>query len=463
MRSLLLDGRDQLDGAIQKYGSPLNLIHPKSLQSNLRSLLRVAKDRGIEFQPFFARKANKCLAFVDAALQIGCGVDLASENELEQVLSRNPSGSRLICTAAIKSEALIRRCIERQVVVAIDNEVELERCIRQGEQLGIQPAIAIRLGGFMHKGHKLHTRFGFDIEEIHDHISRWQANQLRLKILGLHFHLDGYDVGQRLSAINQCLELLTMLRLKGYQPAFLDIGGGLPVSYLESETQWLNFWEAHRKALIGITEPVTYRNHPLGLLVHQGKILGVPNVYPYFQFRKADQWLASILDSSTEGSSHTIASRIADLRLELRCEPGRSALDGGGLTAARVEFVKRHPNGDWFVGLAMNRTQCRTSSDDFLVDPLVLSAGSISEFGTGISSGYFVGAYCTESELLSLRRFSFSCGINVGDIVVFPNTAGYFMHFLESRSHQFPLAKNLVLSDCGLEFELDDIDNTLPS
>ncbi|MEM9645345.1 MAG: Y4yA family PLP-dependent enzyme, partial [Planctomycetota bacterium] len=70
-----------------------------------------------------------------------------------------------------------------------------------------------------------------------------------------------------------------------------------------------------------------------------------------------------------------------------------------------------------------------------------------------------VGAYCTEFELLSKRVFHFPKGVCRGDLVVFPNTAGYLMHFLESRSHQMPLAKNLVVGSGSPVFvSLDPID-----
>ena len=66
----------------------------------------------------------------------------------------------------------------------------------------------------------------------------------------------------------------------------------------------------------------------------------------------------------------------------MRCEPGRSLLDGCGVTAARVEFRKQRRDGTWLIGLAMNRTQCRSTSDDFLVDPLLVPGRSAS--GSGI-------------------------------------------------------------------------------
>ena len=72
--------------------------------------------------------------------------------------------------------------------------------------------------------------------------------------------------------------------------------------------------------------------------------------------------------------------------------------------------------------------------------------------------GYLVGAYCIERELLTWRRLRFPHGVAVGDIVVFPNTAGYLMHILESSSHQIPLARNLVLLGRTGPPSLDPID-----
>jgi diaminopimelate decarboxylase len=67
------------------------------------------------------------------------------------------------------------------------------------------------------------------------------------------------------------------------------------------------------------------------------------------------------------------------------------------------------------------------------------------------------GAYCVERDLLSWRRLRFPLGVQVGDLVVFPNTAGYLMHILESASHQIPLARNVLVQGSG-RIELDAID-----
>jgi diaminopimelate decarboxylase len=234
------------------------------------------------------------------------------------------------------------------------------------------------------------------------------------------------------------------------------------MSYLDDGDAWERFWSAHRAALLGQGDPLTYEGHGLGLAVHGGAVGGRPNLYPYFQRPTRGAWLAQVLAApvSTRTGRQTVAETLRALGLELRCEPGRSLVDGCGLTAARVEFRKQRRDGTWLIGLAMNRTQCRSTSDDFLVDPLLLRPLADAP-ATEAIEGYLVGAYCIERELLTWRRLRFPRGVAVGDIVVFPNTAGYLMHILESASHQIPLARNLVLA-AGAEPSLDPIDEPCP-
>lgn len=463
MVELLTSRRDEVREAIEAYGSPVNVLHTPPLKRQIERLNHVAAERDLPFRVYFARKANKCLSFVDSAVAAGAGIDVASEQECRQVLDRGLSGDEVICTAAIKTERLIRQCLQNSITMAIDNFDEFDRVVEIAHDSGHQPVLAIRVSGFQHDGEKLWSRFGFDVDDIPaltEYLSRDQHESL--KIAGLHFHLDGYCPRQRMSAIHQCLPIIDALRSRGQPLKFLDMGGGIPMCYLTSETQWQDFWRTHRESLLGKREPITYRNHGLGLVAHDGEVSGRRNVYPFYQRLIQDQWLAMILDAQadeTGSKNRTLADALRHRDLQLRCEPGRSVLDGCGLTVAKVEFTKQNRCGDWFIGLAMNHTQCRTSSDDFLVDPILLRSDEPAcgdEWRTP-GTGYLVGTYCTESDLLSLRKLQFPQGVTAGDLVVFPNTAGYLMHFKESRSHQFPLAGNLFV-DGPSDFRVDDVD-----
>ena len=405
-------------------GAPVHLHCVEPMQRRADELVQTAADRGLQLEVFFARKANKALAYVDAMAKRGHGVDTASDVELDQTLRHLPP-ERVISTAAVKPRGLLEQAAATGVVVALDNADELTAFASCG---GDRKRAMLRVSGFEHAGQKLPSRFGVDIDEAAALVAdRWPAG---IELAGLHFHLDGYRADQRASAIQACAPLAGHLRSQGHTCRFLDIGGGFPMSYLDDVAEWHTFQVAVAERPREITwDGTSYRHGERW------------TTYPYFQSPVQTDWLAGLLDE--------VAQPVRAAGLTLRCEPGRSLLDGCGLTVAEVAFRKQLAHwgvteGAWAIGLMMNRTQCRTTSEDFLVDPLLLRTGATPGEPC---EGFLVGAYCMESEALTKRRLHFPHGVAVGDRVVFPNTAGYLMHFLESRSHQFPLPPNFVWHD----------------
>jgi diaminopimelate decarboxylase len=118
------------------------------------------------------------------------------------------------------------------------------------------------------------------------------------------------------------------------------------------------------------------------------------------------------------------------------------------MTVARVAFRKQDLNGDWLIGLEMNRTQMFSSSADFLLEPTVIYKEKPTANDESVKA-FFVGAYCLEQEFLLKRKIKLEKLPAIGDAVCFPNTAGYMMHFFESEAHLFDLAENLVFNDAG--------------
>jgi len=446
---------------VDTHASPLNLICTEPLVRNYQALIGVAEERGLALQIYFARKANKCLSLLDTLQELEAGLDVVSLEELSQVLHANWPRDQIICTAAIKTRDLLACCVAERVMVSIDNEDELTHLLHivQAQQHARAPGhsrppqpIALRVSGIHRDGRKEFSRFGIDCEAVVETVRKfWTADAgQQLVIRGLHFHSDKADIDLRVAAIVEMLRLVAELRALGHPLEFIDIGGGIPLSYLDSATEWESFLQCHRQSLLadgGDGQPTspTFQRHGLGWLASQGQLLGQGNYYPSYRAPVQGDWLAEVLDARVNGSR--VATRLRDQQVELRCQPGRSLLDGCGMSVARVESRKRLRSGEWLIGLAMNRTQCRTTHDDFLVDPVLLPAADEPMFTsrTPAMDGFLVGAYCTEVELLSWRRLRFPSGVGLGDLIVFPNTAGYYMHFMESRGHQMPLARNLII------------------
>ncbi|MHA7268693.1 alanine racemase [Arthrobacter sp. HLT1-20] len=432
---------------IDAYGSPVNVHEFAALGSNAQELRTVAAAHSIDFQIYFARKANKTMGAIDQAIREGCGVDVASLNELRQCLDRGVPAERIIVTAAVKSRALLQLAIASRVTISVDNKDELLVVSELADERGENVEVALRLA-VAHPAIPP-TRFGLLAARWLEVLGDTELAS-RVTVAGIHFHLNGYDASARALGISEALSLIGQLRTMGHEPTFVDMGGGIPMSYVDSAEQWENFWSTLEPLPAG-DETLTWKSDRFGATG------GAPaaGVYPYHQELVRGAWLGEILGSVPEPGSASIASSLRRAQIQLRCEPGRSLLDGCGMTIAEVAFTKNRSDGVPLVGLHMNRTQCRSTSADFLVDPLLVHQGQPRRERT-FDSAFLVGAYCIEEELLLRRRFEFPAGVAAGDLVAFPNTAGYLMHIVESASHQLPLAANLLWN--GAEWVADDID-----
>lgn len=430
----LTEHPEQLAQALRDHSSPVNILQPNPLHRNCQELIEVGQRQGVDVRVFFARKANKALTFVESVRDHGHGVDVASYRELSQVLDAGMPGERIILSAAIKTDELLQLAIEHQVTISVDTCAEFDRIIALAgsHKVKVAPRLAPDPRRFMP------TRFG-------ERVSVWASHLAQphpaVQVAGVHLHLHGYSAKDRIDALLEASDLIADLRAVGHQPEFIDIGGGVPMSYLDDSGQWEKFHQALTAQNEGFIQPFTWKADPL------------KNFYPFHQSPVRAQWLEEILASAA-------GARIRQLGVRLHLEPGRSVLDGCGMIVSRVAFIKERSDGLPLVGLEMNRTQLRTTSDDFLVDPLHLPLSSGKGQGRAQDSrsyeGFLVGAYCIEDEVIMRRPIVFPQGVQVGDLMVFPNTAGYFMHILESASHQIPLAKNLVEQDGKLT--LDAID-----
>lgn len=438
----------QVAQLVADYDSPVNVLYPQVLPRNAAELVDAGAERGVDVRVFFARKANKGLSFVDAARDAGHGVDVASERELLQVLDRGVAPEKMILSAAVKPERLLNEAVRAGVPISVDNVAELRAIQRIARELGVTAPVVPRVAP--DPAVLPPTRFGElagTWQEVIDGLPTEGAGTegAGVRIVGVHMHLHGYSASDRRVALADAVHVVDAATSAGHVVEFIDLGGGVPMSYLDSDGEWETFQQRIAEQRSG-GSVFTWKADPL------------TNVYPFRQSPVRGQWLGELLDGAVPGLGTTAADALRSRNLRLHMEPGRSILDGGGVIVARVAFVKQRSDGENLVGLEMNRTQCRTTADDILVDPLLVRAEGVG--ADDPFEGFLVGAYCIEDEVIVRRRMVFPQGVCPGDFVLIPNTAGYFMHILESASHQIPLAKNVWIADDGDDatIMLDDID-----
>ncbi|MDO5661290.1 MAG: Y4yA family PLP-dependent enzyme [Brachybacterium sp.] len=440
MRELLSDP-EACDALLETHGSPVNVHDVSALARNAEEMLAVARELDVPMRLFIARKANKTLGVVDAARAAGHGIDVGSENELRQVLDRGVAPDDIVLTSAIKPRRLLDLALGAGVPVALDtlDEAALAQEVAASTARSGPSPVALRLAPAPSEL-IAPTRFGESAATWSDWAARLSPSDSGLRIDGVHFHLHGYDAAARTAAIAEALGLIDQLRELGHRPGFLDIGGGVPMSYLDDAAEWDAFWAAMDAP--EASRP-SWRGDPLR------------PVYPYHQAPTRGEWLRTVLTADV-APGISAAEALQERSIELRAEPGRAMLDGCGMTLARVVQRTTTSDGIPVIGLAMNRTQCRSTSADFLLDPILVRPASAGAPSDAIE-GFLVGAYCIEEELILRRRLRFGTGVAVGDIIAIPNTGGYLMHILESASHQIPLAVNVTADGSG-GYARDDID-----
>ena len=432
---------------IEKHGSPINLHHLLSFSANITSFKKLFESHGLKHQIYYARKANKSKALVKKALDVGIGVDTASQKELEQSLALGGTGKNLVLTSAIKTKAQYALAINAQVPIVLDNEDECKQAQSIAEELNKKAIVGIRISGFTVEGSKLYSRFGFDISSVEAFIlqnfgEKGPFNKLSLQ--GFHFHLDGYSTLQRGQALSDCLALAKRLKPAGFSIAFIDMGGGILMNYLESEEQWKAFDQALQEGVKNNNNPLTFNGHGLGYEMINGELTGKLKTYPYFNKVNGTAFLKEVLDFKDAVNQESNAQRLKAMQVEIRIEPGRSLLNQTGMTLARVAHRKQDAKGQWLVGLEMNMSQMMSSSKDFLLDPYVMYADK--EESNVPLDVFFTGAYCLERDVLLKRKISLPQLPAIGDFVAFVNTAGYMMHFFETEAHLFELSRNLSFS-----------------
>ncbi|SHI49424.1 diaminopimelate decarboxylase [Mesonia phycicola] len=442
----LLQNSSLLHSLLDNYGSPINIHHLPSFNKNIKKFQQVFRAKKVDAQIFYARKANKCKGLVKEALNTGIGVDTASFKELQQSISLGGKTDSLVLTSAIKTKDQITLAVKKQIPIVLDNNDEVELTQQIAESINKNALIALRVSGFLVDNKKLYSRFGFDIEKVKEYIVEnfVTTNKCKnLKLKGLHFHLDGYSTKQRAIALQTCIDLVEELHQYQINIEFIDMGGGILINYLADENEWIQFNKKLQDSVKNKEESLTFNGTGLGYEMIEGKLQGSLKTYPYFNKVNSESFLEEVLVNDFKDSSLSNSERAIENNIQLRIEPGRSLLNQVGVTVAKVAHRKQDAKGQWLVGLEMNMSQMLSSSADFLLDPFVVYQEDVTSNDEAVSL-YFTGAYCLERDILLKRSIKLPKLPEIGDLVMFVNTAGYMMHFFETEAHLFELSTNLI-------------------
>ena len=222
-----------------EYGTPAYVYSKDAIIKNAKSY--VDSFTNSTSLACFAVKSLSNLSILKIINDSGCGFDIVSGGELQRVLAVGADPQKIIFSGVGKSEEEIKEAIENKILsFNVESVSELYKIENIAKELDAIASISIRINPDIDSGGHDYITTGrkgdkFGISSTEDILSlcKHASSSSNLKLVGLACHigsqimsLDGYE-----KSANKIFELADKLLELGISLEFLDMGGGLGVSY----------------------------------------------------------------------------------------------------------------------------------------------------------------------------------------------------------------------------------------
>lgn len=258
---------------LKKHKTPFMLIRRSVLE---RQYKRFAKAFP-KVEPYYAIKANPNPGIIKKFVKLGASFDVASGNEMKQVLSLGASPKKIIFANTIKTEEDIKLAKRRGVrLMTFDNEPELYKIAKHFPRARVLARIKVANSGSVVE---LSLKFGADADHAFPLLKK--AKTLGLVPMGVSFHVGSQatNVENYLQALEITAKIFDEAEENDMPLKMVDIGGGFPIQHFERESG-INFERMasairqqmrslFRRNVEFIAEPGRFFAGPSGILVTQ--------------------------------------------------------------------------------------------------------------------------------------------------------------------------------------------------
>ena len=199
---------------------------------------------GIDHQTCFAMKANSSLAILAFMASQGLGADVVSGGELYRAIKAGIPGNKIVYSGVGKTTEEIDMAIEAGIMMFnIESEQELEVINARAGALGKKAPISIRVNPdvdpmthpYISTGMR-DNKFGIDIEGSMAQYLRAKDME-HIEIVGIDCHIGSQltDMSPFIDAVERLKILIANLSGFGIVFKYLDLGGGLGITYSNEE------------------------------------------------------------------------------------------------------------------------------------------------------------------------------------------------------------------------------------
>ncbi len=227
---------------VEKYGTPLYVYSKNFFVAQFKALSDALKK--VDNLICFATKSNSNLEVIKTFADLGSGFDIVTAGELFRIAKAGADTTKVVFSGVGKTAEEIKFALEKNILFFnVESEVELKRINEIAGDMNLKARFCVRVNPNVDpKTHKYITtgksenKFGLDFEAakvLYAH----SGNYENVEVVGVQMHIGSQITSTEpfVTAIKKAGKLVEELRAQGVNIQYVDIGGGLGITY-ENET-----------------------------------------------------------------------------------------------------------------------------------------------------------------------------------------------------------------------------------
>jgi len=226
----------------KEVGTPCYVYSHSTLIRHFRAYDNAFKN--IPHVVAFAMKSNSNLAILSLMAKEGSGVDIVSGGELFRAIKAGVPPSKIVFAGVGKTADEIRDALQADILMFnIESSAELQAIQEVAASVGKKARIALRINPdvdpkthpYISTGMKK-SKFGIAADRALQEY-KMAASLSHIDVVGVHAHIGSQltEVTPFVDSLKKVVALIGTLKAQGINIRYLNIGGGLGITYSEEK------------------------------------------------------------------------------------------------------------------------------------------------------------------------------------------------------------------------------------
>ncbi len=231
-----------LDRIANEVGTPVYIYSRRTLERHFREFDEPFKD--ISHLTCYSVKSNSNIAIISIFAALGGGVDIVSGGELYRALRAGVPPEKIVFSGVGKSDEEIIEAIQKGILMFnVESQNELEVINTLAKKLKRTANIALRVNpdvepythSYITTGRSI-NKFGIELNravEIYSNTEQYK----NLRFIGIDAHIGSQItlLTPFVETLKKLLDVINRIKSKNLEIKYIDIGGGLGITYDEEE------------------------------------------------------------------------------------------------------------------------------------------------------------------------------------------------------------------------------------